>query len=110
MVASIECDAQHGGHLYTAHRATKMAFLENEGRVMKEVFGYNTHILSRADLHVRYVCDPEAAGALHEPDGVGVHPLKLAFGYLRTARALGVKIHPAGPVLGGEPVGGVRSE
>ena len=35
---------------------------------------------------------------MHEPDGIGVHPLKLAFGYLRMARALGVKVHPASPV------------
>src|SRR3546814_2892404 len=42
------------------------------------------------------------------PDGVGVHPLKLAFGYIRKARALGVKIHPASPVLGWETVGGVH--
>lgn len=108
MVATIDCDAQPGGHLYTAHRAKKMAFLENEARVMKDVFGYNTRMLSRAELHEQYVCDQEAHGALHEPDGVGVHPLKLAFGYIRKARALGVKIHPASPVLGWETVSGVH--
>ena len=30
---------------------------------------------------------------MHEPDGIGVHPLKLAFAYLRAARELGVKVH-----------------
>ena len=108
MVAGIDCDAQPGGHLYTAHRAKKMAFLENEARVMKEVFGYDTRMLSRAELHEHYVRDMEAAGALLEPDGVGVHPLKLAFGYIRKARALGVKIHPASPVLGWETINGVH--
>ena len=34
-------------------------------------------------LRERYVDDHEAVGALLEPDGVGVHPLKLAYGYLR---------------------------
>ena len=29
-----------------------------------------------------------------------MHPLKLAHGYLRTARALGARVHPASPVLG----------
>src|SRR5690606_24778681 len=42
LVATIDCDAQPGGHLYTAHRQKKMAFLENECRIMKDVFGYDT--------------------------------------------------------------------
>ena len=50
----------------------------------------------------------DTAGALHEPDGVGVHPLKLAFGYIRKARALGVRIHPASPVTGWETVNGLH--
>ncbi len=33
--------------------------------------------------------EAEAVGALHEPLGTGVHPAKLAFGYLRAARAAG---------------------
>ncbi len=108
LVDTIDCDAQPGGHLYTAHRAKKMAFLENECRVMKDVFGYGTRMLSREELHEQYVEDQEAAGALYEPDGVGVHPLKLAFGYIKKARALGVKIHPASPVLGWETINGVH--
>ena len=77
-----------------------MAFLENESRVMREVFGYDTRMLSKDQLRERYVDDHEAVGALLEPDGVGVHPLKLAYGYLRQARALGASIHPSSPVLG----------
>ncbi len=108
LVETIDCDAQPGGHLYTAHRAKKMAFLENECRVMKDVFGYGTRMLSRQELHEKYIADQEAVGALHEPEGIGVHPVKLAFGYIRQARALGVKIHPASPVLGWETIAGVH--
>ena len=108
LVDTIDCDAQPGGHLYVAHRQKKMAFLQNECRVMKDIFGYDTRMLSREELFERYVEDQEAAGALHEPDGVGVHPLKLAFGYIRKARALGVKIHPASPVQGWETINGVH--
>nr|WP_315847011.1 FAD-dependent oxidoreductase [uncultured Achromobacter sp.] len=107
LVAQVDCDAQPGGHLYTAHRQKKMAFLQNEARVMREVFGYDTKILSKADLRERYVDDHEAVGAMHEPDGVGVHPLKLAYGYLRQARALGVRVHPSSPVLGWRVENGV---
>ena len=103
-----ECEPQPGGHLYTAHRAKKMAFLRSEAKVMREVFGYDTHILSTDEVHRRYVRDAETFGAMHEPDGIGVHPLKLAFGYLRKARELGVKVHPASPVLGFETRGGVH--
>jgi len=99
LVAQVDCDAQPGGHLYTAHRQKKIAFLANEARVMREVFGYDAKMLSQAELRERYVHDHEAVGAMHEPDGVGVHPLKLAYGYLRQARALGVRVHPSSPVL-----------
>ena len=33
-----------------------------------------------------------AAGAMHEPHGIGVHPLKLAHGYLRLAREGGAAL------------------
>ncbi len=93
-----ECEPQPGGHLYIAHRDKKMDFLRNEAQVMREVFGYDTRMLSREQVHERYVRDAECSGALHEPDGIGVHPLKLAFAYQRSARALGVRIHTSSPV------------
>ncbi|AZP31145.1 MULTISPECIES: NAD(P)/FAD-dependent oxidoreductase [Acinetobacter] len=108
LVTGIECDAQDGGHLYIAHRAKKLAFLENEGKVMKDVFGYNTRMLSREQLHEEFVGDQEAAGALLEPDGIGVHPLKLAFGYLKRARAAGAKVHTSSPVLDWETRNGIH--
>ena len=37
---------------------------------------------------------------MHEPEGLGLHPAKLAFGYLKKARALGATVHPASPVQG----------
>ncbi|MCC6248479.1 MAG: FAD-binding oxidoreductase [Rubrivivax sp.] len=103
-----ECEPQPGGHLYIAHREKKMSFLRNEAQVMRSVFGYDTQILSPAEVQQRYVNDAESFGALHEPDGIGVHPLKLAFGYLRAARALGVKVHPASPVIGLETRNGMH--
>ncbi len=100
LVSEIDCDAQDGGHLYVAHRAKKLAFLENEGRVMREVFGYQTRMLSADELRRDFCDEREAAGALLEPDGVGVHPLKLAYGYARKARALGATLHTGSPVIG----------
>lgn len=108
LVAQVPCDAQHGGHLYIAHREKKMSFLRNEARLMRDVFGYDAQILSAAEVSQRYVHDAESVGALHEPDGVGVHPLKLAFGYQRLARALGARVHTASPVIGVEVHNGVH--
>lgn len=108
LVAEFPCDASPGGHLYTAHREKKLEFLRNEAKVMREVFGYDTRMLSKDEVRRDYVHEAEAQGALLEPDGVGVHPLKLAFGYLRAARALGVRVHPASPVLRCETRGGVH--
>ena len=108
LVAEIACDAQPGGHLYIAHRDKKMDFLRNETRVMREVFGYDTRMLTREEVGEQYVRDADSHGAMHEKEGIGVHPLKLAHGYLRLARALGVKVHPASPVLGVQTRGGVH--
>lgn len=108
LVAEIDCDPQPGGHLYIAHRAKKLPFLENEARVMREVFGYDARMLTAEEVRRDYVNEAESVGALHEPDGIGVHPLKLAYGYLAKARALGARVHPASPVVGYEWHNGVH--
>jgi gamma-glutamylputrescine oxidase len=104
----IRCDPQPGGHLYIAHRPKALERLKAESKVLAEVFGYRTEILDAATLRREYVDEAEAAGAMHEPDGIGVHPLKLAFGYLRMARGLGAKVHPGSPVTGWETRNGVH--
>ena len=106
LVARIDCDAQPGGHLYIAHRPKKLEFLEHEGEVLRTVFGYDALMLSAAEVRDRYVDDRDCHGALHEPDGIGVHPLKLAYGYARLARAHGVRIHAGSPVISWSARGG----
>ncbi len=103
-----QCEPQAGGHLYVAHRPKKIDFLRHEAKVMREVFGYDTRMLSADELRRDYVDEAEACGAMLEPDGIGIHPLKLAHGYLRKARELGAKVHPASPVLGVETRNGVH--
>ena len=67
-----------------------------------------SRILSREELHEKYVKDQEAAGAMHEPDGTSIHAAKLAFGYMKLARKLGVKVHPGSPVLGWKTINGIH--
>lgn len=108
LVAGADCDPEPGGHLFIAHRDKKMGFLENEARVMRDSFGYDTRMLTAAEVHAGYCRDMEAAGALHEAEGVSVHPLKLAFSYLARARAGGARVHPGSPVIGWESREGVH--
>lgn len=108
LVAEFPCDAQPGGHLLLAHREKKLAWMTEEARLLREVFGHQTHMLSRQEVAENYVNDADCHGAMHETTGISVHPLKLAFGYQRAARALGVKVHPASPVLGVQTRNGVH--
>jgi glycine/D-amino acid oxidase-like deaminating enzyme len=101
-----DCEPQDGGHLYVAHKPRMMPILKADSDLLNTVFGYPSRIVSRDELHHDYMRDEEAAGAMHEPDGIGIHAAKLAFGYLRMARKLGVKVHPASPVMGWKTVNG----
>lgn len=98
LIAEFPCDAQPGGHLYIAHRQRTLERLKVESEVANRVFGYRTRILDREVLDLDWLREAEAVGALHEPLGTGVHPAKLAFGYLRAARAAGARVHTASPV------------
>ncbi|MDN2657410.1 FAD-binding oxidoreductase [Cobetia sp. 14N.309.X.WAT.E.A4] len=108
LIKDIDCDPQPGGHLYIAHRERMMPGLEKEARLLRETFHYDARIIDGATVRNEWVGDEEACGAMHEPEGIGVHPGKLAFGYLRKARRLGVKVHPASPVESWEIRDGVH--
>jgi len=108
LIKDIDCEPQPGGHLYLAHRDKVMPTLEKEAKLLRETFDYDAQILDADTVKREWLGDQEAAGAMHEPEGIGIHAGKLAFGYHRKARALGVKIHPASPVQGFETRGGVH--
>jgi len=108
LTQAIDCDAHDGGHLYVAHRPRKMDMLRSEGALMRETFGYATRILGAEELRLEYCDEREAAGALLEPDGIGIHPLKFSYGLMSRARALGARVHPASPVLGWHETGGAQ--
>ena len=97
---AIDCEPQDGGHYYIAHKASVVPTLEKEAALLRDTFGYGAKMLSRSELHETVVRDMEAHGAMWEPDGVGIHAAKLAFGYCRIARELGAKVHVDSPVQG----------
>ncbi len=108
LTREIDCDAFDGGHLYVAHRAEKMAYLRTQTEVRRDIFGYNAKMLSAEELRREFCDEREAVGAMWEPHGVGIHPLKFTFGLMRKARALGVKVHTASPVRGWQTINGVH--
>lgn len=108
LIKDIDCDPQPGGHLYIAHRPRIMPELEKEARLLRETFKYNARILDADTVKREWIGDQEACGAMHEPEGIGIHPGKLAFGYLKKARALGATVHPASPVQGWETRNGMH--
>ncbi|MDI3382112.1 NAD(P)/FAD-dependent oxidoreductase [Xenophilus aerolatus] len=108
LVAQVDCDAQHGGHLFVAHREKKMAFLRHETEVMRKHFGYDARMLGAEEVRRDWLDDRDAVGAQYESEGISVHPLKLAYGYLKMARELGVRVHPGSPVIDWETKNGVH--
>ena len=108
LTQAIDCDAHDGGHLYVAHRPRMMDGLRSEGALMRETFGYATRMIGAEELRREYCDEREAAGALFEPHGIGIHPLKFSYGLMRRARELGARVHPASPVLGWHEAGGVQ--
>lgn len=100
------CQPQGDGHLLVAHRAAQMTKLEQESELCNKLFGYGTRILHKNDLQQHYLNDAEAHGALLEPEGIGVHPLRLAYAYTRMVREQGVTIHPSSPVISWSNAGG----
>ena len=95
-----DCEPQDTGHLFIAHKPSVMPKLRAESELLNSTFGYRARIIDQAELRRDYVNESEAAGAMYEPDGVGVHAAKLAFSYLRAVRRLGGRVHPASPVTG----------
>ncbi len=106
LIRDIPCDPQPGGHLYVAHRKHRLDRLALESEVANRVFGYATTMLTREEVRRDWMDEAEAVGALHEPLGIGVQPAKVAFGYLRAARAAGATVHPGSPVVAIDREGG----
>lgn len=103
-----DCEPQDGGHFYLAHKKGVIPSLEAESKLLNDVFGYPSRVMSQEEVHSDYVKDQEAVGALYEPDGTCIHAAKLAFGYLELARKLGATVHPASPVMGWKVKNGVH--
>jgi taurine dehydrogenase large subunit len=101
----IDCDASEAGHLKIAHRPSRAAALAAEAALLQREFEYPAEFLTADEVRGAHIAGTESHGALRIPDAVAVHPLKLAQGVLRMARAEGAVVHSASPVSGWEKRG-----
>jgi taurine dehydrogenase large subunit len=95
---AIDCDASEAGHLKIAHRPGRAPQLEAEAEMLQREFEYPAQFVPAAELRNRHIGGTQSHGALRIPDALAVHPLKLALGVLRMARAAGAVVHAASPV------------
>jgi taurine dehydrogenase large subunit len=94
----IDCDVQPEGSLRIAHKASAVAALERDHRVLAGTFGYPAELLDGAALEARHFKGEEAHAALRMPDSFALHPLKLVHGLLVMARGAGAVVHGGSPV------------
>ena len=110
LVAEIDCDAQPTAATSTSRTAPKkVAFLADEARVMKEVFGYDTAMLER-----RRTARPTSSTIARPPARCSSprasacirssSPTATCAWRARSAS----KVHPASPVIGWETSNGVH--
>ena len=98
--AGADCDAIEPGHLKLAHRASRAAGLRAEATLLQREFDYPAEYLDAPTVQGTHVAGTQSHGALRLPDALAVHPLKLALGVQRLARAAGATVHTASPVTG----------
>ncbi len=95
----IDCEPHGEGNMCIAHSEDAYRYLSGESQLCNELLGYESRMVSREEIHENYIGDQEAWGAMLEPVGIAVQPLKLCYGYARVARRLGAKIYTGSPVL-----------
>jgi glycine/D-amino acid oxidase-like deaminating enzyme len=95
----IDCDQQTAGFLKLAHKPKMLDQLIAQAKLQQQRFGYQVQVLSKEEVRAQYMDDRNAYGGIRYQDGFGLNPLKLAWGYHSLARAAGVKIHTATPLI-----------
>jgi len=95
---AIDCDASEAGYLKVAPKPSRAAALDAEAKLMQRELDYPAEFLSADVLQRDHLGGVRSHGALRIPDAIALHPMKLAFGVLRMARAAGAIVHSSSPV------------
>lgn len=98
-LGSIDCDVTRGGYLKVAHNRALADEMEQQVAVQQKTFLDNVEYCSAAQISDKFMCSPQAAGAMYYADYFSLNPLKLVQGYARLALENGVSIYCNSPVL-----------
>ncbi|MEX2647504.1 MAG: FAD-dependent oxidoreductase [Alphaproteobacteria bacterium] len=101
----IDFDARGDGEFAVAHSPRAATHLADYAAAMSRVYDLPCQALSREAFAERGYRGPECFGAMFQPVGFGLHPLKLARGLARAAMRRGAVIHGETPVIHWEKTG-----
>jgi len=107
-IAAEGLDAEAVGDraIEVAHKPSRVRELEATRDFLAAAFGETTELWSKAELAERAYHGPEAHGALLEPDGFALHPMKYARALARLALRHGAGLHPMSRVVAWRREGG----
>lgn len=100
----IDCDLERSGTLNVALSAAQLADLEHLVAAARELSVSEPRLLSRDEVRAELHCE-RYEGALFDPCGGILDPVKLALGLQREAAALGVRIYEQTRVRGIDTAG-----
>ncbi|MDP2124066.1 MAG: FAD-binding oxidoreductase [Parvibaculum sp.] len=103
---NIDLQPQGDGTLHVAHHPAMFAALESERDLLNGMFGIPARLMSRAEVAETEYDSTEQFGALINPVGFGLQPLRFARGLAAAAARAGAKLHGSSPVLHREKVDG----
>lgn len=96
---AIDLQPQGEGTLRVAHAPSRLAELEAECDLLNRVFGIAARVLPRGEVAETHYDSTEQFGALHNPVGFGLHPLRFARGLAAAAARAGAKLHGNSQIL-----------
>ncbi|ABS62577.1 FAD dependent oxidoreductase [Parvibaculum lavamentivorans DS-1] len=90
---NIEIQPQGEGTLHVAHARSRFAELAHERDLLNGTFGIAARLLPREEVAEAHYDSAEQFGALHNPVGFGLHPLRFARGLAEAAARAGARLH-----------------
>lgn len=96
----IDAEAGPDGEAIIAHHPRAVPGLHDDAELYSDLFGITCEVVPREGLRERGLLTGEAYGALIEPLGFPLHPLKYHLGLARLAIAAGARVHANTPVTG----------
>jgi glycine/D-amino acid oxidase-like deaminating enzyme len=94
---SIACDFVRCGSVTLAAKPAHLRGLEESGRFLREHLGYETELLSPADI-AREIGSTRYHGGLVDPGGCSLQPAKYVYGLAASARRAGARLLEHTPV------------